>query len=50
MAGTIVLCLKKVKILDIKVEAEKGNPKRLKSIKLVADSGALLYFANDSEQ
>jgi len=27
-----------------------GNPKRLKSIKLVANSGALLYFASYSEQ
>ena len=38
------------KNLDIENEAEKGNPKRLKSIKLVSNSGALLCFACDSEQ
>ena len=35
---------------DIKTEAEKGDPKRLKSTKLVANSGALLCSASDSEQ
>lgn len=36
--------------MDIRNEVEKGNPERLKSIKLVPNSGAHLYFANDSEQ
>ena len=36
-------------ILDIKDEVEKGDPKRLKSIKLEPNSGALLYFVSDSE-
>jgi len=35
---------------DIKIEAGKGNPKRLRSVKLVSNSGALLCSASDSEQ